>query len=191
MTYTGLADGEHTFDVRAVAGTTPDPTPASRTWTIDTVAPGNLLTNGGFEVDANADGSPDAWGSKPKFTRSSAIAPHGGAYVGRQFASNNSGWTVFQEVAVTPGTNYTFNGYVNVPATADSFTFQIKLKWMNGNTKLKTTSLAAITGPTAGWQLMSGSAAAPAGATSAQVAMTVKSLNATVYVDDFGFTAGG
>lgn len=37
--YTGLADGTHTFQVRGVNVSGPDPTPASFTWTVDTVAP--------------------------------------------------------------------------------------------------------------------------------------------------------
>jgi hypothetical protein len=44
-TYPNLADGEHTFEVRVrdMVGNT-DPTPASRTWTIDTVAPETTIT---------------------------------------------------------------------------------------------------------------------------------------------------
>ncbi len=37
--YMGLLDGTHTFEVRGVNAVGPDPTPASYTWTVDTVAP--------------------------------------------------------------------------------------------------------------------------------------------------------
>jgi hypothetical protein len=55
-TYSGLADGSHTFTVRATdpAGNT-DPTPASRTWTVDLLA-GTTLFSDGFE-----SGSFSAW----------------------------------------------------------------------------------------------------------------------------------
>lgn len=42
--YTGLADGSHSFAVRAVNGIGTDPTPATRTWTIDTTAPETTLS---------------------------------------------------------------------------------------------------------------------------------------------------
>ncbi|HEV7615234.1 MAG TPA: hypothetical protein VGO36_03280 [Solirubrobacterales bacterium] len=37
--YSSLAEGSHTFQVRGINGSGPDPTPASYTWTVDTVAP--------------------------------------------------------------------------------------------------------------------------------------------------------
>jgi hypothetical protein len=47
-TYSGLGQGQHTFTVTArdVAGNN-DPSPASRTWTVDTVAPGTTLAPSG------------------------------------------------------------------------------------------------------------------------------------------------
>jgi DNA-directed RNA polymerase specialized sigma24 family protein len=46
-TYSGLPQGSHTFKVRAKdsAGTN-DPSPAQRTWTVDTVAPNTTITSG-------------------------------------------------------------------------------------------------------------------------------------------------
>jgi Ca2+-binding RTX toxin-like protein len=47
--YSSLADGSHTFDVRAIDGAgNVDPTPASFTWTIDTVAPTISVAAGGM-----------------------------------------------------------------------------------------------------------------------------------------------
>ena len=50
-TYTGLSQGAHTFEVRAKdLATNVDPTPATRTWTIDTIAPDVAITapTGGY-----------------------------------------------------------------------------------------------------------------------------------------------
>ena len=51
---TGLANGSHTFRVRAVDRfNRPDPTPATRSWTVDTIAPDTAITSGPSGV-ANA-----------------------------------------------------------------------------------------------------------------------------------------
>jgi len=44
-TYMSLTEGSHTFQVRGVNASGPDPTPASYTWTIDTVAPTASITS--------------------------------------------------------------------------------------------------------------------------------------------------
>lgn len=46
LSLTRLADGSHTLQVAAVDGALTDPTPASLTWTVDTLAPTVQLTSG-------------------------------------------------------------------------------------------------------------------------------------------------
>ncbi len=76
--YTGLADGSHTFQVRGVNVSGPDPTPASYTWTVDTVAP--LTTIDTHPVDPSPGASagftfhaPDEPGSTFKCALDGAI----------------------------------------------------------------------------------------------------------------------
>jgi hypothetical protein len=152
----------------------------------------NLLANGGFEDDANGDGKPDIWNKKTQFTRNAgegSVTPHGGSFVGRHFAADNSGYTISQTVgAVTAGTTYHFNGWVNIPATGDSFTLQLQLHWLNANgSTISKKTFKTYSAATNGWNQASFSQLAPAGATNAQIRMVVKSLNAGIYVDDFEF----
>jgi hypothetical protein len=44
--YAGLPDGTYAFEVRATVAGATDPTPARRTWTIDTTAPDSAITDG-------------------------------------------------------------------------------------------------------------------------------------------------
>jgi len=185
-----LPQGSHTFQVRAVDGGTPDPTPAQRMWNI-VAGSTNLLTNPGFELDANLDTIPDNWGTSTKFTRSSAITPHGGTFVGRHFQTTDGSYAIFQEVPATAGTQYTLTAWVNIPAPADpSFVFNLRLRWVNGTTVLSTNSLTTINAATSGWQQFTLSATAPTSTTGVRVTMAPDTLNGTIYVDDFSLVAG-
>ncbi|MBU8897756.1 OmpA family protein [Corallococcus sp. M34] len=59
-TFTGLADGSHTLQVRAVdAAGNVDPTPASYTWTVDTTAPDTSFTSTPPAVSNSSSGTFD------------------------------------------------------------------------------------------------------------------------------------
>ncbi len=58
-TLTDLADGNHSFDVRASdPSANTDPTPATRSWTIDTTAPDTLIDSGPADGSTTTDKDP-------------------------------------------------------------------------------------------------------------------------------------
>jgi Carbohydrate binding domain len=155
----------------------------------DSPSPDNLLANPGFESDPDNDGKPNKWVPyDSSFTRRNSVV-HGGSYAGRQFATSNSDYNISQIVNyLTAGTTYNFSGWVNIPATSDSFTFKLQVRWRDvNNNNIRTDTVKTYTGPTSGWNLATASLVAPAGATNARVQMAATSLNATIYVDDFVF----
>lgn len=149
---------------------------------------GNHVANPGFEFDNNNDGKPDAWSSNAKFTRSSDQV-HGGSYAGRFFATDNSGATIKQVMNnLNAGSSYAFSGWVNIPSTADAFTFKIKVKWRDAsNDPIGTVTVRSFNAGTSGWTQVTQSLTAPAGAVKADMLLDVANLNATIYVDDFEF----
>ncbi len=150
----------------------------------------NLLLNASFEIDANADSRPDSWTSSNRFTRSNAVPAVNDSYVGRHFATNNANYNITQTISnLTAGTMYNFTGSVNIPATSDSFSFTLDVRWRNAsNNVISTTTIKSYTASTnGGWDQALANLIAPAGTTNALVRMVVTSLNATIYVDDFLF----
>ncbi len=162
------------------------------TTTTTTVPPQGVeqLVNGGFEIDANGDGRPDSWTSSSRLTRSTALV-HGGSYVGRFYATDNGDANIKQYVNVTPGTVYSFSGWVNIPATADVFTFNLQVKFRNASgAVILVTPIKKYTAATAGWDNPVAVATAPAGAAQAYVQIDALSLGGTIYVDDFSVGTG-
>ncbi len=149
----------------------------------------NLLQNGGFELDANGDTRPDNWTTNTRVTRSAAVV-RSGSYAMRHYATDNANYTISQTVAgVAAGTNYVLLGYVTIPPTGDTFTFNVRVRWLRSdNTIIRTDTARSFIGSTGGvWEMAHGVYTAPSGAVQARIEMNVSSLNATVYADDFAF----
>jgi hypothetical protein len=180
-TPTATVTPTHTPTASATPTRTPTATPTP------TIA--NLLQNGGFELDTNADNRPDSWTSSNRFSRSATLVRSGG-YAGKHFATNNPNYTISQQVTnLVAGQPYSFSGAVNIPSTSDSFTFKLDILWRSSSgSTLRTDTLKTYSGPTGGWDLVTAHLSpAPTGTNNAQIRMVVSSLNTTVYVDDFVF----
>lgn len=90
--------------------------------------PGNLVTNPGFEVDADADMIPDGWDASTPLTVSLNEEAHSGKYslaisgVGGSLAP----LVVQRGTPIVAGKTYRFTAWVKAPATA---TFRIYTEW--------------------------------------------------------------
>lgn len=151
----------------------------------------NTLRNPGFETDANADTRPDSWTSDARFTRSSAVAPHGGTFAGRLAATDNSTVTIAQTVGNQPFViPYVFSGWVNIPATADTFSLALRVRWRNAaNGTISVSTVRTFTAATAGWTQATATLTPPAGANNAVVELAATSLGTAIYLDDLSWTA--
>jgi hypothetical protein len=87
------------------------------------------------------------------------------------------------------GQRYTFAGWVNIPPTSDTFTFQLQVQWRSAtDTVISTHTVKQYTKGTSGWtEAASNALVAPTGAAKAQLRMVVTSLNGEIYVDHFIF----
>ena len=155
---------------------------------IETVEPppppeGNVIVNGGFE-SAGPTGAPTAWTQNDDFRQSSDAFVEG-AFSGRHQATDNGSYEIVQSVAVVGGTTYEALAQVNAPPTSDAFTFILRVQWRTStNGKISNADVFKIKTSTSGWTQFSKTLVAPSNAAQARVIMMVKSLNATIYIDD-------
>jgi len=92
-TLDGLSEGSHTFRVRATdAAGNDDPSPAERTWTIDTVAPAAPAITSPADNSANGTGNVTVSGSAEN--SSTVELFDGGTSKGTTIASGSGSWSV-------------------------------------------------------------------------------------------------
>ncbi len=153
-----------------------------------TAPPANLINNASFER-VDADGAPDAWSANANFGRSAEEA-HAGTYSGKH-AGAEATYSVRQTLAsVHANGSYAFSGWVNIPTTADEFSFQIRAVWFGSDgATIGSSGIKGFTASTAGWVEVTRTVTAPAGTIYGKLVMSTSLMSATVYVDAFQLTA--
>jgi glucose/arabinose dehydrogenase len=161
-------------------------TPGSnKTYTAVFALASNKLLNANFERDANKDGLPDNWTTNSHAKRSGGTVQNG-AFAMRHMSSNESNYTISQDVAVTPATAYWFSGWVNIPATSDTFSYVLEARWLDSSGQtISTTPIASYTAATTGWVNPARNLIAPAGAAKVSIRQVVTGLSATIFADNF------
>jgi len=154
----------------------------------------NLLRNASFETDANADTICDCWSrdnKNPYVSRSNGdgvVTPIDGNFVMRHQAPEKS--YIIGEIVhnLIPGASYNLSGWVNIPPTADVFSFKLQVRWLTDTgAVISTSTVKNFTSSTSGWSLASKTLVAPAGTAAAQIRINVNGLNASVYLDALVF----
>ncbi|MDP9439577.1 MAG: hypothetical protein M3P49_12695, partial [Actinomycetota bacterium] len=88
--YSNLSEGEHTFQVRAIdASLNTDPTPASRTWTVDTTSPSGTVV-----IDGDAPFTTDI-----HVTLTLSASDQGTGVIQVRFSNDNNAWTDWVDYA--------------------------------------------------------------------------------------------
>jgi uncharacterized protein (TIGR03382 family) len=147
-----LAEGGHTFQVRAKDAHSVDPTPASHTWTVDTVAPGTFLTS-----------TPPAVATSPQASFS--------------FSSDSS--ATFE--CSLDGTGFTAcsSPYTSVALTDGPHTFSVRARDAAGNVDASPASFSWTVDAAAPDTTLTAKPAALTNATSATFAFTSNDSSAT------------
>jgi hypothetical protein len=150
--YTGLADGTYTFQVRGRNSSGPDPTPASYSWRVDTVAPTATLdqkpadpspgasvtfayhsseANSKFQCSLAPQGQADAFSSCPASKTYTGLAD--GTYAFKVIATDAAGnpqatptaysWTVDNSLADTTPPQTTISAHPSDPSSSPDASF--------------------------------------------------------------------
>jgi hypothetical protein len=188
--YSALANGSHTFNVRSVAGGSTGPV-ASYTWTVDTTAPIQAVTLASGASNAYLSGATVyyASASSGSFKLVDAVSDGGSGPASAVFPSiATTGWTHAAETVTTPSggsyssSSFSWNANPSVPAG-----YSVTGADAAGNTT--STSLTFVrdtTAPSSGALTVNGTAATGAGSTSSLTNSTSFAIGSRTDYTDAG-----